>query len=260
MRLKNLITTASAAGLILWPALAAAQASGIPAPASTPATSATPAPVTSAPAAAATPAAALPTIPKVVGGANIYQTLKDSGEFTILVKALDNTGMAPYLTNYPNFTFFAPTDAAFNALPPGMLDKLTAKNDTAANQLQQILKYYLITVPVDSSKIRGAKGPIPTVENQPIQVDGSNPDDLKADGADIIQTDIHTANGGIVHVLDKVIVPPDSPYAAELSPAAPAAAPPSAEAAPTGSSPAAGSPPASGSTPEGTQAPSSSSH
>jgi uncharacterized surface protein with fasciclin (FAS1) repeats len=88
-------------------------------------------------------------------------------------------------------------------------------------------------VPVDSSKIRGAKGPITTVEGKQIMVDGSNPDDLKIDDADIIQTDIHTANGGFIHVLDKVIIPSDSPfYTAPAAPPAPEAPAPDASQAP----------------------------
>ena len=47
-------------------------------------------------------------------------------------------------------------------------------NDAAANQLQQILKYHLINAQVDASKIRGAKGPVNTVENTPVTLDGSN--------------------------------------------------------------------------------------
>ena len=223
MRLSRLVTTASAAGLIVWPALAAAQTA--------PAT--TPAPAT-APAAPAAPA--LPTIPKITGGANIYQTLKDSGQFTILVKALDQSGLASVLQQYPNLTFFAPTDTAFNALPADVMAKLMASNDTAANQLQQVLKYHIINAQVDSSKIRGAKGGVATVEGQQVQLDGSNPDDLKIDDADIIQTDIHTANGGIIQVLDKVLAPSDSPYAAQIEPpppAPPAAATPATPAAPS---------------------------
>ena len=46
-------------------------------------------------------------------------------------------------------------------------------NDTAANQLQQILKYHLINAQVDASKIQGAKGPVNTVENTPVLLDGS---------------------------------------------------------------------------------------
>jgi len=203
MRLKSLSATAVAAALIVCPALAVAQ------------TAPPPAADTAPPAAApAPPSPALPTIPKVDGGANIYATLKSSGQFTLLVKALDETGLAPYLQSYPNFTFFAPTDAAFNALPPDVLAKLMAPNDTAANQLQQILKYHLITVPVDSTKIRGAKGPVPTVENTPVTIDGSNPDDLKVNDADIIQADVRTTNGGVINVIDKVLIPSDSPYAA----------------------------------------------
>ncbi len=152
----------------------------------------------------------------MAGGANIYDTLKTSGQFTILLKAVDQSGLAPVLQRYP-VTLFAPTDAAFNALPPDMLSKLMQANDTSANQLQQILKYHLINAQVDASKIRGAKGPVNTVENTPVQLDGSNPDDLLVNNANIIQADVRTTNGGIVNVIDKVLIPTDSPYASAAS-------------------------------------------
>ena len=212
MRLIRFIATASAAALIACPAIALAQGADT-----------TPAPPAAAPA-PATPA--LPSIPKITGGADIYDTLKAAGEFTILLKAVDQSGLAPVLQKYPNLTFFAPTDQAFAALPPDMMGKLMAPNDTAANQLQQILKYLLINAQVDASKIRGAKGPVPTVEGASVNLDGSNPDDLKVDTADIIQTDIRTTNGGIIHVVDKVLIPSNSPYAPGFgsTPAAPPAA------------------------------------
>jgi uncharacterized surface protein with fasciclin (FAS1) repeats len=200
MRLIRFIATASAAALIACPAIALAQD----------AATATPPP------AAAPPAPALPSIPKITGGADIYDTLKSAGEFTILLKAVDQAGLAPVLQRYPNLTFFAPTDQAFGALPPDMLGKLLAANDKAANDLQQILKYHLINAQVDASKIRGAKGPVMTVENTPVNLDGSNPDDLKVDSADIIQSDVRTTNGGIIQVVDKVLLPANSPYAPQL--------------------------------------------
>ena len=213
MRLTRFIATASAAALIACPAIALAQGAAAP--------SASPSP----PPAAAPPAPALPSIPKITGRANIYDTLKAAGEFTIFIKAVDQAGLAPILKQYP-VTVFAPTDQAFNALPPDVLAKLMAANDTAANQLQQILKYHLINAQVDASKIRGAKGPVPTVEGASVNLDGSNPDDLKVDTADIIQTDIRTTNGGIIHVVDKVLIPSNSPYAPGFgsTPAAPPAA------------------------------------
>ena len=206
MHLNPFFATAAAAALIACPAIALAQGGATTTP-------------TAPPPAASPPTHALPSIPKITGGPDIYDTLKSSGQFTILVKALDQTGLVPYLQKYPNFTFFAPTDAAFNALPPDVLSKLLAANDTAANQLQQILAYHLLTVPVDASKIRGAKGPVATAEKSTIMLDGSNADDLLVNSADIIQTDVRTTNGGIINVIDKVLVPPDSPYAAQLAPA-----------------------------------------
>jgi uncharacterized surface protein with fasciclin (FAS1) repeats len=209
MQLNRFVTTAVAAAMIACPAAALAQPEGAPAPA--PAPAAPPAP----------PAHALPSIPRIAGGATIYDTLKSSGQFTILLKAVDQTGLAPVLQSAAyKLTIFAPTDAAFNALPPDVLAKLMAPNDAAANQLQQILKYHLVNAQVDSGKIRGAKGPVTTVENTPVQLDGSNPDDLMVNNADIIQADIRTSNGGIVNVVDKVLIPNDSPFASS----APAAA------------------------------------
>jgi len=219
MHLIRFIATASAAALIVCPAAALAQGAATP-PAAQP-----------APAPATPPAPALPTIPKITGGDNIYDTLKSAGEFTILLKAVDQSGLAAILKAYP-LTVFAPTDAAFNALPPDVLTKLMAANDTAANQLQQIMKYHLINAKVDASKIRGAKGPVNTVENTPVNLDGSNPDDLLVNNADIIQADIRTTNGGIINVIDKVLVPSDSPYAAQLAPPPAAPAPAAATPAP----------------------------
>jgi uncharacterized surface protein with fasciclin (FAS1) repeats len=215
MHLIRFATTALAAATIAWPVAALA------APGDAPTATAAAPPAASAPA-----TSALPSIPKVAPGPDIYTTLKTSGQFTILLKAVDQAGLAPILQKYPNLTFFAPTDAAMNALPPDMLAKLLAQNDTSANQLQQILKYHLINAVVDSSKIKGAKGPVNTVENTPVVFDGSNPEDLLVNNANIIQADVKVANGGVVNVIDKVLIPSDSPYAPPAAPAASASAAP----------------------------------
>jgi uncharacterized surface protein with fasciclin (FAS1) repeats len=218
MHLNRFIATATAAALIVCPAVALAQPAEPPAAAP------------AAPTAAPTPA--LPTIPKITPAANLYDTLKGAGEFTIFLKAADQSGIAVYLKQYP-LTVFAPTDAAFNALPPDVLTKLMAPNDTAANQLQQIMAYHLINAKVDAAKIRGAKGPVATAEKQTVTLDGSNPDDMLVNNADIIQADVLATNGGVINVIDKVLVPPDSPYAAQLAPppaaAASSATPPTAQ-------------------------------
>ncbi|HTX48101.1 MAG TPA: fasciclin domain-containing protein [Caulobacteraceae bacterium] len=199
-----------------------------------------PAPETSAPPTAAAPstaAPALPSIPKIEGGADLYETAKASGQFTILVKALDATNLKGALKGNPNITLFAPTDAAFKALPPDQLAKLMSPDGLPA--LQKILLYHIVGAPVDSLKMKGAKGPVQTEEGQTLLIDGADPDDLKVNNADIIETDVKTANGGVLNAIDKVLVPPDSPYAAALG-AAPPSTPPASPPAPAPTAPPSG--------------------
>jgi uncharacterized surface protein with fasciclin (FAS1) repeats len=196
MHLHRYAASAAAAILVASPAMAIAQAPEVAPPAA-------PAPAPAAP--------PLPSIPTIAPGPNIYAMLKGAGQFTILLKAVDQAGLAPVLQNYPNLTFFAPTDAALNSLPPDVVSKLMANNDASANQLQQILKYHLINAVVDYGKIKGAKGPVQTVEGTAVAIDGSNPDDLLVNKADIIQ-EARAANGGVINVIDKALIPTDSPY------------------------------------------------
>jgi uncharacterized surface protein with fasciclin (FAS1) repeats len=234
MHLNRLFTTAVAAALIACPAaaLAATDAQGASA------TPDTAPPASAAPVAPATPA--LPTIPKIEPGPDLYTTIKNSGQFTILVKAIDATNLKATLMGMQNITLFAPTDAAFNALPPDQLAKLMSQDGLPA--LQKIILYHCVGAQIDSTKIKGAKGPAQTPEGSALLLDGSNADDLLVNTADIIQMDVRTTNGGILNVVDKVLVPPDSPFAAAL--ASSAAEPPtaSAAAAPAASAPASGAP------------------
>jgi uncharacterized surface protein with fasciclin (FAS1) repeats len=213
--------TAAAAAMIACPALAFA--------ADEPAAA-----TTTAPAAAALPAApATPSLPKIAGGPDLYETAKAAGQFTILVKALDATNLKGVMKAQRNITLFAPTDDAFKALPPDQLAKLLAPQNAA--QLQQILIYHIVGAPVDSSQIKGAKGPLTTIEKSSVVLDGSNPV-LLVNNANIIETDVRAANGGVMQVIDKVLVPPDSPFAAALAPppATPTAAAPPAQAPASG--------------------------
>jgi uncharacterized surface protein with fasciclin (FAS1) repeats len=151
------------------------------------------------------PAAAGAASPHVVPNGNLVSTLQGSGHFTILLKAVDAAGLSDTLKSAPNITLFAPTDEAFQALPPSQLAQLLAPKN--APILQKVLTYHLVNAKVDSSKIKGAKGPIATVENTKVVIDGST-DVLKVNDADIIQSDVMATNG-IIQVIDKVLVPAD---------------------------------------------------
>ena len=174
---------------------------------------------------------------KVTAAGDIIETAKASGQFTTFLKATDATNLTAVLKNNKGLTVFAPTDAAFAALPAGKLDALMA--DKAA--LQKLLTHHVINATVESSKIKGAKGPVTSVANDPIELDGST-DVLMADGATIIQADIRATNG-ILHVVDKVMMPGTATVAP--SAAAPSTAQPASTTEPeTPEAPVAGTNPA----------------
>ena len=67
---------------------------------------------------------------------DIVETAKSAGQFTIFLKAATAAGLDKTLAQPSPYTVFAPTDAAFNALPPGMLDMLMKPENRA--MLKQI--------------------------------------------------------------------------------------------------------------------------
>lgn len=158
-----------------------------------------------APAAAPTAPAAASAAPHLVANGNMVTTLKASTDFTILSKALDATNMSGVLAATPGLTLFAPTDEAFKALPPAQLAALL--NPKNVPVLQQVLTYHLVHLSLDTSKFKGARGPVQTVEKGNLQLDGSGAVP-KVNNADIIVPDVRASNG-IIQVVDRVLIPTD---------------------------------------------------
>jgi len=185
MRLVNLLPAATAAILLAAPACSLAQATA----------AAPPAPQ----------APAVPASPNLTANGDIVSTLRGSGHFAILLKGLDGANLSATLQSTPNLTLFAPTDEAFRALPAAQLAALL----TPANApiLQKILTYHLVHLSLESSKIKGAKGQVQSVEQGQLQLDGSGAV-LKINNADIIQADVRATNG-IIQVIDRVLIPSD---------------------------------------------------
>ena len=181
---RLLIATAAVAALCASAAFAQAPAAPM---------AAEPAPT----AAPATPAMA------IAPHGDIAETLKASGQFTILVKALDATGLTPVLKSAGPLTILAPTDAAFQALPAGQLDNLM-KPDNAA-QLQGLLTYHVINASVPPAKITGSKGPIPTVAGATVQIDGTAAP-IKVNDATVLAQ--AAVSNGQIYAVDKVLTAP----------------------------------------------------
>ncbi len=135
-------------------------------------------------------------------GGNIIATLTASGEFTKLLAALQATNLTGLISTHPNLTLFAPTDAAFAALPPGQLDMLMK----SPPQLQAILTYHLVAATIKPTDVMGhAAGKVPTAAKKSVTLDGSGPT-LKVDTASVLQPGVTAANG-IIYPIDKVLTP-----------------------------------------------------
>ena len=105
------------------------------------------------------------------------------------------------------FTVFAPNDAAFAALPEGLLEKLLLPENIAV--LTSILTYHVVGAKVLSTEV---------VAGDAASVEGSNlalttDMGVMVNDATVIQADVEASNG-VIHVIDKVLVPPTVDLAA----------------------------------------------
>jgi uncharacterized surface protein with fasciclin (FAS1) repeats len=217
MPFHRLLTAAAAVSLIAGSLSAGAAMAQTPAPA--PAAALVPAPTTAAP---------VPLAKPLVASGDSMATLRLNGQFTSLVKALDGANLsALFQDSSRHLTLFAPTDAAFAALPAGQLDKMIA--DPTKADLRKLLLHHVINAAVPSSKIKGTRGPWPTGAGDHVVLDGSQDGVLKADNAFIVQPDVTTSNGTI-QVVDEVMIAGSVPEANPTPPAEePAAAPAAAD-------------------------------
>ncbi|WP_315787424.1 fasciclin domain-containing protein [Fischerella sp. JS2] len=137
--------------------------------------------------------------------AELAQAAASQGSFKILTQATKAAGLEEQLTAQGPYTVFAPTDAAFNALPQGTLENLLKPENK--QQLVQLLTYHVIPGQVTSSQL--TSGDVKTVEGTPVTIDvNSTARTISVNGAKVTQADILASNG-VVHVVDKVILPPN---------------------------------------------------
>jgi uncharacterized surface protein with fasciclin (FAS1) repeats len=174
-------------------AIAGAAAAQTPAPSAKPAAA--------PPAASGAPRNYASSPAPVAAKGDIIQTAQAAGQFTTFLKVLDATNLTMVLKQNSNLTVFAPTDAAFAALPPGELDRLMADKPS----LQKLLTHHVINARVDSSKLKGARGEVTTVAGDKVLLDGSGAT-ITADNADVLQADVMATNG-IIYVVDAVLQP-----------------------------------------------------
>jgi uncharacterized surface protein with fasciclin (FAS1) repeats len=129
--------------------------------------------------------------------------------FATLVAALTAAELVETLSGAGPFTVFAPTDAAFAALPAGVLDALLLPANKAI--LVKILTYHVVSGKVMAADV--ADGDVATVEGQTVKLSTMN--GVMVNEANVTATDIAASNG-VIHVIDAVLVPSDVDVAALL--------------------------------------------
>lgn len=133
---------------------------------------------------------------------DVVATAIAADNFETLVAAVKAAGLVETLQGEGPFTVFAPTDQAFADLPEGTLDDLLKPENKA--KLQSILTYHVVPGKVMSSDLAGKTLEAETVEGSQVSIDAT--DGVTVDGASVVQADIEASNG-VIHVIDKVILP-----------------------------------------------------
>lgn len=131
---------------------------------------------------------------------DIVDTAIEAGSFNTLVTAVQAADLVETLKGEGPFTVFAPTDAAFAAIPEADLNALIA--DKA--QLTAVLTYHVVAGKVMAADVVGLDSAT-TVQGSDIDITVTDAG-VKVDNANVIQTDIETSNG-VIHVIDAVILP-----------------------------------------------------
>lgn len=133
----------------------------------------------------------------------IVDIAASNASFTTLVQAVQAAGLVETLSGDGPFTVFAPTNEAFAALPPGTLETLLKPENRET--LRKILTYHVVAGAVESGNIQ--PGDVATVEGSPVTLNVAN-GRVTVNNATVIAADIRASNG-IIHVIDRVILPPD---------------------------------------------------
>jgi uncharacterized surface protein with fasciclin (FAS1) repeats len=134
---------------------------------------------------------------------NIVSIASGSADHTTLVAALKAADYVTSVAGSGPLTVFAPTDAAFAALPPGALDDLLKPE--RADALRNVLKYHVTTSSLPATSL--ADGRVLGMANGgKVQVHRDG-DAITVGGARVIAS--IPASNGMVHVIDAVLLPPE---------------------------------------------------
>ena len=133
---------------------------------------------------------------------DIVDIASSNPDFSTLVAAVSAADLVDTLKSDGPFTVFAPTNAAFAALPAGTVETLLKPENK--DQLVKVLTYHVVPGKVTSDQLAGKRMDVATVQGQTVHVDGRK--GVKVNRSNVTAADIMASNG-LIHVIDKVLLP-----------------------------------------------------
>ncbi|WP_321348396.1 fasciclin domain-containing protein [uncultured Draconibacterium sp.] len=138
----------------------------------------------------------------------IVDVAAEAGSFNVLIQAAQKAGLADFLSTEQNITVFAPTDDAFSALLTDL--GASSLDDLDAATLAAVLKYHVVGDLAYSNNL--SSGAVATLNTDSpdetplsllVNVDGG----VMVNDANVTTADVMASNG-VIHVIDKVLLPP----------------------------------------------------
>ena len=129
--------------------------------------------------------------------ADLVETAATSGSFKTFLAAAKAAGMTDTLKNSGPYTVFAPSDSAFNQLPPGTVSSLM--KDKA--KLAEILAHHVIPGKVTVADVKPGK--VQTLHGDMVTLKSDN-GKVTVENANVVQSDM-MADNGVIHEIDTVV-------------------------------------------------------
>ena len=134
---------------------------------------------------------------------DIVDTAAAAGQFNTLIAAAKAADLVETLKGPGPLTVFAPTDAAFAALPEGTVENLLKPENK--DQLVKVLTYHVVAGKVMAAQVVTLDS-AQTVEGAAVAIDAAG-GKVMVNDAQVVQADVGASNG-VIHVIDKVLLPP----------------------------------------------------
>jgi len=135
-----------------------------------------------------------------MGPATVADTAAKRPELSTLSKLIADAGLTDTLKANGPYTVFAPSDEAFKAVPARTMAELAANKEL----LKQVLSYHVVPSKLSAAEVTNAS--VKTVQGGSLALSKAGTF-VTVEDAMVVQADV-TASNGVVHVIDRVLMPP----------------------------------------------------